>query len=208
MGGKAIEFEEKWKDYTDFENAHFLQSATAGLHLALKVFKEKYGWKDGDEIITTPLTFVSTNHAIMYENLKPVFADVDDSLCLDPDSILDNITDKTRAVMFVGIGGNIGQYDKIREICKLQNIPLILDAAHLAGTQTMRVYPDYGAMKHSQVGWDADVSVFSFQAVKNLPTADSGMICFQEKEDDKLARQLSWLGIDKSTYDRFNKGNL
>ena len=125
MGGKAIEFEEKWKDYADFEHAHFLQSATAGLHLALKVFKEKYGWEDGDEIITTPLTFVSTNHAIMYENLKPVFADVDDSLCLDPDSILSNITDKTRAVMLVGIGGNIGQYQKIREICDLQNIPLI-----------------------------------------------------------------------------------
>ena len=206
MGGKAIEFEEKWKDYTDLEHAHFLQSATAGLHLALKVFKEKYGWEDGDEIITTPLTFVSTNHAIMYENLKPVFADVDDSLCLDPDSILDNITDKTRAVMFVGIGGNIGQYDKIREICNLQNIPLILDAAHLAGTETTRVYPQYQAMKQSQVGWDADVSVFSFQAVKNLPTADSGMICFKDEEDDKLARQLSWLGIDKSTYDRYNKG--
>jgi dTDP-4-amino-4,6-dideoxygalactose transaminase len=206
MGGKAIEFEEKWKDYADFEHAHFLQSATAGLHLALKVFKEKYGWEDGDEIITTPLTFVSTNHAIMYENLKPVFADVDDSLCLDPDSILSNITDKTRAVMFVGIGGNIGQYERVREICNLQNIPLILDAAHLAGTQTMRVYPQYQAMAQSQVGWDADVSVFSFQAVKNLPTADSGMICFKDEEDDKLARQLSWLGIDKSTYDRYNKG--
>jgi dTDP-4-amino-4,6-dideoxygalactose transaminase len=206
MGGKAIEFEEKWKTYADLEHAHFLQSATAGLHLALKVFKEKYGWEDGDEIITTPLTFVSTNHAIMYENLKPVFADVDDSLCLDPDSVLSNITDKTRAVMFVGIGGNIGQYDKIREICNLQNIPLILDAAHLAGTQTMRVYPQYQAMTQSQVGWDADVSVFSFQAVKNLPTADSGMVCFKDEEDDKLARQLSWLGIDKSTYDRYNKG--
>ncbi len=206
MGGKAIEFEEEWKVYTDLPHAHFLQSATAGLHLALKVFKEKYGWEDGDEIITTPLTFVSTNHAIMYENLKPVFADVDDSLCLDPDSVLSNITDKTRAVMFVGIGGNIGQYDKIREICNLQNIPLILDAAHLAGTETTRVYPQYQAMKQSQVGWDADVSVFSFQAVKNLPTADSGMICFQDKEDDKKARRLSWLGIDKSTYDRYNKG--
>ena len=206
MGGKAIEFEEEWKDYTDFENAHFLQSATAGLHLALKVFKEKYGWEDGDEIITTPLTFVSTNHAIMYENLKPVFADVDDSLCLDPDSVLSNITDKTRAVMFVGIGGNIGQYDKIREICNLQNIPLILDAAHLAGTKIWRVYSQFSAAATNQVGWDADVSVFSFQAVKNLPTADSGMICFKDEEDDKLARQLSWLGIDKSTHDRYNKG--
>ena len=206
MGGKSIDFEEKWKDYADFENAHFLQSATAGLHLALKVFKEKYGWEDGDEIITTPLTFVSTNHAIMYENLKPVFADVDDSLCLDPESIISKITDKTRAVMFVGIGGNIGQYERVREICNLQNIPLILDAAHLAGTKLWRTYPEFQGMSQAQVGWDADVSVFSFQSVKNLPTADSGMICFKDEEDDKLARQLSWLGIDKSTYDRYNKG--
>ena len=131
----------------------------------------------------------------MYENLKPVFADVDDSLCLDPDSVLSNITDKTRAIMFVGIGGNIGQYDKIREICNLQNIPLILDAAHLAGTQTMRVYPQYQAMTQSQVGWDADVSVFSFQAVKTLPTAERGMIGFKDDADDKLARPLSWLSI-------------
>ena len=206
MGGKSIDFEEKWKDYADFENAHFLQSATEGLHLALKVFREKYGWEDGDEIITTPLTFVSTNHAIMYENLKPVFADVDDSLCLDPESIISKITDKTRAVMFVGIGGNIGQYERVREICNLQNIPLILDAAHLAGTKLWRTYPEFQGMSQSQVGWDADVSVFSFQSVKNLPTADSGMICFKDEEDDKLARQLSWLGIDKSTYDRYNKG--
>ena len=206
MGGKSIDFEEKWKDYADFENAHFLQSATAGLHLALKVFREKYGWEDGDEIITTPLTFVSTNHAIMYENLKPVFADVDDSLCLDPESIISKITDISRAVMFVGIGGNIGQYERVREICNLQNIPLILDAAHLAGTKLWRTYPQFSSAATNQVGWDADVSVFSFQAVKNLPTADSGMICFKDEEDDKLTRQLSWLGIDKSTYDRYNKG--
>ena len=171
MGGKAIEFEEKWKDYADFEHAHFLQSATAGLHLALKVFKEKYGWEDGDEIITTPLTFVSTNHAIMYENLKPVFADVDDSLCLDPESVLSNITDKTRAVMFVGIGGNIGQYDRLIDVCRLNNIKIILDAAHLAGTKRTRVWPEFGGSRMAQVGWESDVAVFSFQSVKNLPTS-------------------------------------
>ena len=105
----------------------------------IKVFKEKYGWEDGDEIITSPLTFVSTNHGIMYENLKPV---KNDSLCLDPDSVLSNITDKTREViMFVGIGGNIGQYQKIREICDLQNIPLILDSEII--TKIWRTYPQF-----------------------------------------------------------------
>ena len=75
-------------------------------------------WNEGDEIITTPITFVSTNHVILYERLKPIFADVDQYLCLDPDDVERKITTKTRAIMYVGIGGNTGQYDRIIEICK------------------------------------------------------------------------------------------
>lgn len=201
MGFKTVEFEEAWKKYTKLPHAHFLQSNTVGLHLALHIFKKMEGWKDGDEIITTPLTFVSTNHAIMYENLKPVFADVDEYLCLDPKSIEERITNKTKAVMFVGMGGNAGRLDEIKRICEAEGIKLILDAAHMAGTITKNVF-DGAGYTTNHVGWEADVSVFSFQAVKNLPTADSGMICFKEEEYDKLVRQLSWLGIDKDTYSR------
>ena len=67
IGYKTNEIEDAWKSYTGLPHAHFLNSATAGLHLALQVFKENYGWDDGDEVITTPLTFVSTNHAILYD---------------------------------------------------------------------------------------------------------------------------------------------
>ena len=205
LGGKTIEFENKWKKYTDLPNAHFLNSATSGLHLALNLFKNEYGWNDKDEIITTPLTFVSTNHVILYENLTPIFADIDEYLCLDPVDIESKITDKTRAVMFVGLGGNSGKLDEVSKLCKKYNLKLILDAAHVAGTYTKdRV--DYGyAIKH--VGWEADVTIFSFQAVKNLPTSDSGMVCFKDEKHDALARQLSWLGIDKDTFARFNKGS-
>ena len=205
LGGKTLEFEEAWKNYTKLPNAHFLNSATSGLHLALNIFKKQYNWKDKDEIITTPLTFVSTNHAILYENLTPIFADVDEYLCLDPKDIESKITKKTRAVMFVGLGGNSGKLDEISKLCKKYNLKLILDAAHMAGTYT-KDRNEYGyIIKH--VGWEADVAIFSFQAVKNLPTSDSGMICFKEKKHDTLARQLSWLGIDKDTYTRFNKGS-
>ncbi len=201
MGFKTVEFEEAWKTYTGFQHAHFLQSNTVGLHLALNVFKNKKGWADGDEIISTPLTFVSTNHAILYERLTPVFADVDEFLCLDPKSVEDKITEKTRAVMYVGIGGNAGRLDKIREICDKHNLMLILDAAHLAGSYTNKTLRD-GKDSVCHIGWEADVSIFSFQAVKNLPTADSGMICFKNQDYDALARHLSWLGIDKDTYSR------
>jgi len=199
MGNKTEEFEKAFTTYTGFSNAHFVNSATAGLHLALNTFKKLYDWNDGDEIITTPITFVSTNHAILYENLTPVFADVDDQLCLDPESVKQLITSKTKALMFVGLGGNVGQYHTLRQICTEYNLKLIYDAAHSMGTKVHRAFDGVGSSLH-QVGWDSDAVVFSFQAVKNLPTADSGMVCFLENKADLLARQISWLGIDKDTF--------
>ena len=198
MGFKTVQFEEAWKEYTGHKNAYYINSNTVGLHLAVKILKMQNGWQDGDEIITTPITFVSTNHAILYENMHATFADVDDYLCLDPVDVEKKINDKTRAVIFVGYGGRVGQLAKIVEICKKHNLKLILDAAHMSGTRVKGVCPGT---------WDGvDVTVYSFQAVKNLPTGDSGMICFPNAEDDKLARKLAWLGINKDTYARSNKG--
>ncbi|MET0267647.1 MAG: DegT/DnrJ/EryC1/StrS family aminotransferase [Duganella sp.] len=192
LGFKTLEIEKAWCDYTGLPYAHFLNSNTSGLHLALHMFKTEKGWDDGDEVISTPLTFVSTNHTILQSGLTPVFADVDDSLCIDPDDLLAKIGPRTRAVMFVGLGGNTGRYQDVLRICRERGLILILDAAHMAGTRS--------GGKH--VGWDADCTVFSFQAVKNLPTADSGMICFQDAARDERARQLCWLGINKDTYSR------
>ncbi|MBS0201247.1 MAG: DegT/DnrJ/EryC1/StrS family aminotransferase, partial [Proteobacteria bacterium] len=192
LGFKTVAFEDEWKKYTGLKHAHFLNSNTVGLQLALEVLGRRLGWAEGDEVITTPLTFVSSNHAIVYNKMKPVFADVDDSLCIDPASLSERITDRTRAVMFVGIGGNVGQYDEVVRICRERGIAVILDAAHMSGTR----------VNGKHVGHDADVTVFSFQAVKNLPTADSGMICFSETVDDEEVRKLSWLGINKDTFAR------
>lgn len=196
LGFKTAEFEEAWKKYTGWSNAHFLNSNTIGLHLAVKIFKTKLGWHRGDEIITTPLTFVSTNHAILFENLKPIFADVDDTLCLSPASIESKITPKTRAVMYVGMGGNAGRLKEVSRLCERHKLVLILDAAHLAGAKYLG----------RQAGSEADCAVFSYHAVKNLPTADAGMICFREKELDEMARKMSWLGINKDTYARSSAG--
>lgn len=194
LGFKTVEFETAWSAYTGLPHSHFLSSNTVGLHLALHLFKTGDGWADGDEVITTPLTFVSTNHAILYCNLKPVFADVDESLCMDPDDIERKITPRTKAVIFVGMGGNTGRYREVVELCRRRKLRLILDAAHMAGTR----------MDGRQVGHEADCAVFSFQAVKNLPTADSGMICFRDAADDARARKLTWLGINKDTFTRTN----
>ncbi len=193
-GFKTAEFEQKWKEYTGHKNACYLNSNTSGLHLAVNILKRSFGWKDGDEIISSPITFVSTNHAIMYENMKPCFADVDEYLCIDPIDVEKKINERTRAVMFVGYGGRVGQLDKIIKICKKHGLKLILDAAHMSGTRVNGVFPGT---------WDGvDVAVYSYQAVKNLPTGDSGMICFAEDKFDAECRKASWMGINKDTYSR------
>ena len=197
MGFKTEQIEEKWKEYTKPKRT-FSLTATAGLHLSLEILKNEFNWSEGDEVITTPLTFVSTGHSIIHAKLKPKFIDIDEYLCLDPNLICENISSKTRAIIFVGLGGNVGQLSKVIEICKENNLKLILGAAHMAGTKYL----------NNHVGRGVDVSIFSFQAVKNLPTADSGMICFNDEKLDKKARKLSWLGISKDTFSRStNEGN-
>lgn len=195
MGFKTVEFENAWKEYTGLRNAYFINSNTAGLYMAVDTLKEKYAWQDGDEIISTPLTFISTNHAIAKNGLHIVFADVDNTFCLDPKSVEAHITEKTRAIIFVGFGGNTGHFKEIVQICREHNLKLILDAAHMSGTR----YKD-GSIPGAN--GDADIIVYSYQAVKNLPTGDSGMICCWNDDLDQIVRKKAWLGINKDTYSR------
>lgn len=198
MGFKTVEFEDAWKKYTGHKYAYFLSSNTVGLHLAVKILRMNNGWKDGDEIISSPITFVSTNHAIMYENLHPIFADVDEYLCIDPEDVERKITDKTRAVIFVGYGGRVGQLEQVIKICKNYHLKLILDAAHMSGTKVDGICPGT---------WEGvDVAVYSYQAVKNLATGDSGCICWSDEASNELTKRLAWCGINKDTYARSNKG--
>ena len=188
QGYKTIEFEEAWKKYTGFPYAHLLCTGTAGLNMAVETLKEEYGWQDGEEVISTPLTFIATNNAILFSNLQVVFADVDNTMCLDPISVESRITSKTKAVIFVGIAGNTGNYEDVVKLCRKYNLKLILDAAHMAGTRLNGIVP----------GKEADAVVYSYHVTKSLSTADAGMLCFMDEQMDMIARQKSWNGIDKT----------
>ena len=198
IGFKTLQFEEDWKKYTGHSYAYYTNSGTAALHLAIHSLKMLNGWENGDEVISTPFTFVSTNHAALYEGLKVCFADIDEFMCMDPKSLEERITPKTRAVIFVGYGGRIGRLKEIINICKRNDLKLILDAAHMSGTRVNGITPGT---------WDGvDVATYSFHAVKNLPTGDSGMVCFRSAEADKIARTFAWLGANRDTYSRNKDG--
>jgi dTDP-4-amino-4,6-dideoxygalactose transaminase len=196
LGFKTQEFEEKFKKFTSIPHAHFLNSATSGLHLALEIIKRKYNYLLTN-VITSPLTFISASHTIKHAGLEPLFIDINDDLCMNNEQLRMILSKPNQilAVIYTGIGGNTGDLRSIVETCHYYNIPLILDASHMMGTH----------YRYKHIGNEGqDFTIFSFHAVKNLPTADGGMICCKYSNDDKLARKLSWLGINKDTYTRQN----
>lgn len=192
QGFLTEEFESNWSSYTGLSNSIMLNSASAALHLALESMKIVRNWKPEDEIISSPLTFVSTNHAILWSGLVPVLADVDESLCLSVESVEKLVTPKTKGVIFVAIGGNSGRIKEIQEFCSKNGLAFIVDAAHAAGSK----------LNGEVLGKGADAICYSYQAVKNLPTADSGMLCLSNNEEHEVAKKLSWLGISASTFER------
>ncbi len=188
LGPKTAEFERRFAGYVGMPYAIGVNSATAALHLALQVLDVT-----GGEVVTTSMTFVSTNHAILYNDATPVFADIEpDTLNIDVESIERNLTDRTRAIIVVHYGGHACDMDPILALAKARNIPVLEDAAHGCG----------GTYKGRMLGSIGTVGSFSFHAVKNLATGDGGMITVADPELDKRLRRLRWCGIDKDTWDR------
>jgi len=188
LGPKTKEFEERFAQYIGVKYAVAVNSATAALHLALKVIEI-----EGYEVITTPMTFVSTNHAILYNRGIPVFADIEaDTLNISPDSIKKLITDKTKAILLVHFGGYPCDMDEIGDIAHRYNLFVIEDCAHACGAE----------YKGRKVGSIGDLGCFSFHAVKNLATGDGGMITTNNERFYERLIRLRWLGITKDTWER------
>jgi perosamine synthetase len=188
LGPKTREFEEKFADYVGVEHAVGVNSCTAALHLALKTMNV-----DGGEVITSPMSFVSTNHAILYNNATPVFADIEeDTLNIRVDEIERLINAKTRAILVVHYGGHPCDMDPILEIAKDKGLKVVEDAAHACGAE----------YKGKKVGSIGDATCFSFHAVKNLATGDGGMITVHDTQIAERLHKLRWLGISRGTWDR------
>jgi perosamine synthetase len=194
QGPKTAEFEKKFAEFVGAPYAVSVNSATAALHLALMLLDVKDA-----EVISTSMTFVSTNHAILYNGGIPVFADIDpETLCIDPDDIERKITPRTKAIMAVHYGGHPVDIDRIHEIARKHNLTVIEDAAHAAGAK----------YKDRMIGAISPLTCFSFHPVKNLATGDGGMITHSNPEWDKRLRKLRWVGISKDTWSRSDSSDV
>lgn len=164
-------------------------SATAALHLALRAT----GIKEGDEVITSPMTFASTVEAILYNGATPVFADIEyGTMNINTEDIKKKITPRTKAILPVHFGGHPCDMEAIRDIALHYNLSVIEDAAHACGAS----YPD-----GKKVGFN-NLTCFSFHAVKNLAMGDGGMITTKSYEIAQRLKKMRWMGISKDTYQR------
>jgi perosamine synthetase len=188
LGPKTTLFERQFADYLGARHAVGLNSCTAALDLAFKIIGV-----EGHEVISTPMTFVSTNHAILYNGGIPVFCDIEeDTLCIDAEKIEALITPKTKAVAVVHFGGVACDMEHILDICRRHNLILVEDCAHACG----------GKYRGRPLGTFSDYACFSFQAVKNLAVGDGGMLVTGDDEVNARARSLRWMGINKDTWAR------
>jgi perosamine synthetase len=189
LGPRTREFEEEFAAYVGAPHCVGLNSCTSAIHLALRILD----LPAQSEVVTTALTFVSTNHAILYEDLKPVFADVDRSTGnLSVEAVASKITERTRALLIVHYGGYPADIDELYDLARSRDIAVIEDCAHACGS----------TYKRKRIGSHGDLHAFSFHAVKNLPMGDGGALTVRHSEDDARLRRLRWLGIDKDTFRR------
>ncbi len=195
FGKKSILFEKKFKKYVGSSWALSVSSCTAALHLALLV----NGIKEGDEVITTPLTFAATINAIGYARAKPVLVDIDPSTFnITPENIEKAITPKTKAILPVHFGGLPVDMDGIEEIAQAHSLKVIYDAAHAIEAK----------YKGRSIGNNQHISCFSFYANKNLTTVEGGMLTGNNDQFIDDIKALRMHGLDHDAWKRYNNTEL
>lgn len=176
-GPEVESFEREFAEYVGVEYAVAVANGTAALDLVLKA----YGIAPGDEVITTPFTFVATANAILYQGAKPVFADIDPKTYnIDPNSVLESITPRSKAIIVVHLYGQPADMKALREIADDHKLILIEDAAQAHGAE-------FEGKKAGSLG---DAAIFSFYATKNMTTGEGGMVT---TNDRRIAERVKLL---------------
>lgn len=186
QGPKDNEFEQKLADYCGAKYAVVFSSGTAALHAAYFTV----GIKESDEVITSPITFLSTANAALFLRAHPIFVDIEeDTGNIDPNSIEKAITEKTKALVPVDYGGHPVDLEKISSIAKKYNLLVIDDACHALGAEYKS--EKIGGCKYS------DITVLSFHPVKLITTGEGGAVLTNNKEYYKKLIMFRQHGVTK-----------
>jgi dTDP-4-amino-4,6-dideoxygalactose transaminase len=192
-GERTAEFEKRFAEYVGASHAVALNSCTAALHIALAA----EGIGPGDEVITTPYTFVATVETICYGGAKPVLVDIDPATRnIDPALIEAKITPRTRAIVPVHIAGLPCDMDPILDVAKRHGLVVIEDAAHSLPA----------SYRGRRIGALSRATAFSFYATKNLTTAEGGMLTTEDPELARRYRRMSLHGITSDGWKRYRLG--
>lgn len=194
-GPKTHDFENKFAHYTQAKFAVALNSCTAGLHLALDIF----GVGPGDEVITTPLTFVSTANVIVHRGATPVLADVDpETWSINPKEIDKKITKKTKALIPVHLHGRPCDMTAILKLARQHKLKVVEDAAHAAESW----------LGKRKIGSISDFTAFSFYATKNLATGEGGMLTTNSKHLAQEAQTKRLHGLSRDAWKRYSSSGF
>ncbi|AOQ23327.1 GDP-perosamine synthase [Moorella thermoacetica] len=179
LGPKMVEFEEAVARYVGRKFAVAVNSGTSGLHLLIKA----YGIGEGDEVITTPFSFIASSNCILYERARPVFVDIEpETGNIDPNLIEEAITPRTKAILPVDAFGQPARLDVIRDIARRHGLVVIEDACEALGSE-------YKGEKTGS-GSFADAAVFAFYPNKQITTGEGGMIVTDDARVAGLCRSL------------------
>ena len=192
-GPRVARFEQAFAGFCGAKEGVAVNSGTAALHCAMRALH----LGPGDEVIVPAITFAASANAALYEGATPVFADVEvDTLLIDPKSVAEKITSRTKAIVAGDYGGQPADYDALRELSESRGIAIIADACHAPGaTYTGR-----------QTGILGDISCFSFHPVKHLTTCEGGMAVMQSSEQAAHMRRFRNHGIDSDHRTREARG--
>lgn len=188
-GPRVAQFEQAFGDHIGTLHAVGLSSCTAALNLALNYLD----LKEGEEVITTPYSFVASSHAILRQGGKVVFVDIDPAtLNIDTNEVASKVNSKTRAILPVHLGGNPVALDQLIELCNDGRIKLIEDCAHAVG----------GTFKGKPLGSFGFASAFSFYPTKNISSAEGGMLTCHDEEFARWVHRMRKHGMNTDTWDR------